>query len=89
MTIQCTSGRISICSVYRDGHLLGNLKPSFLEAENRAAVERGGDLKHGVVVMQTAAYVSHSHPFLDHNYPIDQVITPQDLCGNQVAYLSE
>lgn len=70
-------------------HLLGNLEPSLLKAEDRAAVKGGGDLEHSVVVVETATDVSHSDPFLYDHYPCDHILTAQDLCGNKVAYLSE
>ena len=76
-----------IC-VQSDKHLLGNLEPGFLEAENRAAVQGGGDLEDCVVVMQAATDVGHSYPFLYDSYPSDRVVTSQDLCGNQVAHLT-
>ncbi len=72
-----------------DTHLLGNLQPGLLEAEHRAAVEGGGDLEHGVVVVETATDVGHSHPFLYDHHSSDHVLAAQDLCGNKVAYLAE
>lgn len=72
-----------------DTHLLGNLEPGLLETEDRAAVEGGGDLQHGVVVVETAADVCYSHPFLYDEHPRDHVIAAQDLRGNKVAYLAE
>lgn len=70
-----------------DTHLLGNLEPGLLEAEDGAAVEGGGDLQHGVVVVETATDVGHSHPFLYDGYSSDHVVTAQDLRGDKVAYL--
>lgn len=70
-----------------DRHLLGNLEPGLFEAEDRAAVERGGDLKYSIVIMKTAADVSHSYPFLNDHNPSNHIITPQDLCGDEIAYL--
>lgn len=74
---------------FGDTNLLGNLQPGLLEAKHGAAVKRGGDLEHRVVVMETATDVSHSHPFLYDRYPSDHILTAQDLCGNQVAYLAD
>lgn len=71
-----------------DAHLLGNLEPGLLEAEDGAAVEGGGDLEHGVVVVETATDVGHRHPFLYDRYSGDHVLTAQDLRGNEVAYLA-
>lgn len=76
-------------NVQGDTHLLRNLEPGLLEAKDRAAVEGGGDLEHGVVVVETAAYVGHSHPFLYDRDPWDHILTAQDLCGNKVAYLAK
>lgn len=73
--------------VHRDRHLLGNLEPGLLEAENRAAVQRGRDFEHGVVVVQAAADVSHGNPFFYNCYPSGRVVATKDLRGNQVAYL--
>lgn len=70
-----------------DAHLLGHLEPGLLEAEHGAAVERGGDLQHGVVIVETPADVGHGHPFLYNRYSSDHVLAAQDLCGNKVAYL--
>lgn len=73
----------------KDSHLLGDLQPGLFEAEHRAAVQRRCDLEHSVVVMETAADIGHSHPFLNDHHPSDHIVTAQDLCGNKVAYLSE
>lgn len=55
-------------------HLLGHFEPGLFETEDRTSVERGGDLKHGVVIMETAANVRHSHPFLNDRYSGDHVV---------------
>lgn len=70
-----------------DAHLLGHLEPGLLEAEHGAAVERGGDLQHGVVVVETPADVGHGHPFLYDRHPSDHILAAQDLGSNKVAYL--
>ena len=73
----------------RDAHLLGNLEPGLFETEDRAAIERRCYLKHGVVIVETATDVSHRHPFLYDCYSSDHILTAQNLCGNEVAYLAE
>lgn len=75
--------------VRRVAHLLGHLEPGLLEAEHRAAIEGGGDLQDGVVIVETPADVGHGHPFLYDRYASDHVLAAQDLCGNKVAYLVE
>ncbi|KAG7216043.1 hypothetical protein INR49_007795 [Caranx melampygus] len=65
------------------------LRPRFQAAKDRAAVKGGGNLEHGIVVMETAADIGHSHPLLYDCYSGDHIITTQDLCGNKVAYLVE
>lgn len=70
-------------------YLLGNFEPSLLEAEDRAAVEGGGDLEHGVIIVETATDVGYSHPFLYDHHSSNHVLTAQDLCGDKVAYLAE
>lgn len=73
----------------RCADLLGDLEPGLLEAEDRAAVEGGRDLEHGVVVVETAADVGHGHPFLYDQHSSDHVVAAQDLCGDEVADLVE
>lgn len=90
MTTRSTLGsRNKADNTSGDTHLLGNLEPGLFEAEDRAAVEGGGDLEHSVVVVETATDVGHSHPFLYDRYSSDHILTAQDLCGNKVAYLAE
>lgn len=75
--------------LFLNTNLLWNLQPGFLEAKHGAAVKGGGDLEHCIVVMETATDISHSHPFLNDRYPSDHILTVQDLCGNEVAYLAD
>lgn len=70
-------------------HLLGDLQPGFLQAEDRAAVEGGGDLQHGVVVVQAAADIGHRHPLLDGADARGELLVAEDLRRNQVADLRE
>ena len=72
-----------------DCYLLGDFEPGLLEAEDGAAVERGRDLQHGVVVVEAATDVSHRHPFLDHRHSHVDVVPVQDLRGNPVADLTK
>lgn len=69
--------------------LLGDLEPGLLQAEDGAAVQGGRDLQHGVVVVETAADVGHSHPLLDDQHSGDHVVAAQDLRGDEVADLVE
>lgn len=70
-------------------HLLGDFQPGLLEAEDGAAIERGCDLQHGVVVVEAAADVSHRHPFLNHCHTHVDIVPVEDLCGDPVADLTK
>lgn len=70
-------------------YLLGDLEPGFLQAEDGTAVEGGGDLQHGVVVVQAAADVRHGHPLLDGAHPRVDLLVAQDLRRYQVTDLQE
>lgn len=80
---------VNVTAVSHDGYLFGDFEPSLLEAEDGAAVERGRDLKHGVVVVEAPADVSHRHPFLYHCHSHVHIIPLQDLCGDPVADLTK
>lgn len=71
----------------RFADLLGDLEPGLLQAEDGAAVQGGRDLQHGVVVVETAAYIGHGHPFLYDQHSGDHVVAAQNLCGDEVADL--
>lgn len=68
--------------------LLGNFEPGPLEAEDGAAVERGRDLQHGVVVVEAATDVRHRHPLLHHRHPRVHVVPVEDLRGDPVTDLT-
>lgn len=70
-------------------YLLGDLEPGFLQAEDGTAVEGGGDLQHGVVVVQAAADIRHGHPLLDGAHPRVDLLVAQDLRRYQVTDLQE
>lgn len=68
-------------------HLLGDFEPRLLQPEDGAAVHGRGDLQHGVVVVQAAAYVGHGHPLLDGARPGGDVLVADDFGSNQVTDL--
>ena len=76
-----------LIELVRVADLLGDFEPGLLEAEDRAAVQGGGDLQHSVVVVETAADVGHRHPLLQHAHPQVHIVPLQDLRGDQVADL--
>lgn len=68
-------------------HLLGDFEPRLLQPEDGAAVHGRGNLQHGVVVVQAAAYVGHGHPLLDGACPGSDVLVADDFGSNQVTDL--
>ena len=66
---------------------LADFGPGLLKSVDGAAVQRGGDLQHAVVVVEAAADVGHGHPLLYGAGPGAHVSVGHDLGCHQVAHL--
>lgn len=71
----------------RDPDLFADFGPGLFQPVDGAAVERGGDLQHAVVVVEAAADVGHRQPLLYGAGPGAHVSVGHNLRGHQITHL--
>lgn len=68
-------------------HLFADFSPGLLQTVDGAAIERRRDLQDAVVVVETAADVSHSDPLLYGAGPRAHISVGHNLRRHQVTHL--
>lgn len=70
-----------------DSNLFADFCPGLLQSVDGAAVERGGDLQHAVVVVEAATDIGHGQPLFDGAGPGADVRVGHYLRCHQVTHL--